>query len=628
MTLRRPASGLVPLTDPYDQIALEDFIWAHGRYKYEAEQRRQRAKALDALERGDEVRAECSSLIGFIRHAWDELEPIQELRIGWALEAVAEHLEAVTAGDLTRVLINVPPGMMKSLLTGVFWPAWEWGPKGMPSNRILGAAHGLHLATRDSRKMKTLVESEWYKALWPAVQPSAKWGEAYIENTLRGWRQSVAFSGLTGGRGDRVIIDDPLSTEQAESDADRATAERITLESLPSRLNDAAKSAIVMTMQRLHEKDPAGLLIARELGYAHVMLPMRYEPDRRCITRRRDGSVLFVDPRETAGELLFPELFPEETVVVLEKSLGAYGIAGQLQQRPAPREGALFKTSKIGRAGAVPLNAVKRTRSWDLAGSKPKGSGSGKAVKKSSPDWTAGVRISKDPEGVFYVEHVERVQDTYGGVKTLMRATAQRDARLGHVAVTFPQDPGQAGKGQADDLTRFLAGHAVRCVPITGSKVVRATPFSAQVEAGNVVIVETGDPERDAWIEPFLEELAAFPTGAHDDQVDAAADAFNDVAEVVAGEGLMEWYRRQAEAVRNGTSNQYAEAVSTGPVKVNPETGQPDDGRIALRMPTAGGSFYGLEGDRYRVPQDLIIRVKPCDYEAMLRAGGEDVDPE
>jgi len=213
--------------DPFETFAFADVNAAFLEWKAEQEARRQRALAAAARADAEAVRERCSTLIGFVREAWKVLEPTQELKIGWALEAIADHLEAVTYGDLTRLIITVPPGFMKSLLTGVFWPAWEWGPQGKASNRIIGSAHSLNLATRDSRKMKTLVESEWYQALWgDQVRPSSKWGEAYIENDRMGWRQSVAFDGLTGGRADRIIIDDPLSTEKAESDADRATAGR------------------------------------------------------------------------------------------------------------------------------------------------------------------------------------------------------------------------------------------------------------------------------------------------------------------------------------------------------------------------------------------------------------------
>lgn len=594
--------------DLFGTLAFEDADAAFAAWKVETEERRQSTLAAAARADAEAVRERCKSLVGFVREAWQVLEPVQELKIGWAVEAMAEHLEAVTSGDIKRLIINVPPGLMKSLLTSVFWPAWEWGPAGKPSTQIMGTAHGLDLATRDSRKMKALVESEWYQALWgDTVQPGDKWGEAYIENNRMGWRKSVAFSRLTGGRGNRVIVDDPLSTEMAESDADRETAERITRESLPTRLNDQEADAIVLIMQRLHEQDPAGILQKLpELGYVTLCLPMEFEPDRRCVTRRDDGSVLFVDPREEAGELLFEERYPRHVVDVLKASLLEYGTAGQLQQRPAPREGGLFKTALIGRVAALPFNVVKRVRAWDFA-----------SATGSKNDFTAGFRVSKDRDGAFYIEHGIRAKDKPAVVKALLSATASADALLGHVPIRIPEDPGSAGIYQRDDLLRHLAGYSVTAVKPTGSKVVRATPLSAQVQAGNVYIVETGDPVVDAWIKPFIAELSTFPAGANDDQVDAVSDAFNECAGVVAGEGLMEYYRRLAEAARNG-ENPYARAQ---PAQVGAD-GQPDDGRVAVIMPPDSGStFHGIEGDRYTPDAAGRVRVKPCDLAVMQRHG-------
>jgi predicted phage terminase large subunit-like protein len=158
-----------------------------------------------------------------------------------------------------------------------------------------------------------------------------------------GFREAIPFKSLTGGRGDRVLIDDPHSTESAESEADRLKTLRIFLESVPSRVNDPEKSAIIIIMQRLHEEDVTGTALAKGLGYTHLMLPMEYDSSRHCTTFLPSGKILFTDPRTEDGELLFPDRFPRAVVERDKIPLGPYGVAGQFQQAPTPRGGGIIR---------------------------------------------------------------------------------------------------------------------------------------------------------------------------------------------------------------------------------------------------------------------------------------------
>jgi hypothetical protein len=299
-----------------------------------AEIRAERARRAADAERerlardGEAIRQRCTTLAGFIREAWPVLEPAQPYVHGWHIDVLCQHLEAITDGQITRLLINIPPGTMKSLVASVFWPAWEWGPRGLPSMRYLTTSYAEKFVKRDSRRMRDLVQSEWFSSLWPEIELNRS-GEMSFANSKMGNREGMAFASLTGGRGDRVIIDDPHSTETAESPAERATTTRIFRESVPTRLNNPATSAIVVIMQRLHEKDVSGQILDLGLGYEHLMLPMEFEPERRCRT-----SIGFEDPRTEDGELLFPERFPRAVVERDKKILGSYAVAGQQQQRP------------------------------------------------------------------------------------------------------------------------------------------------------------------------------------------------------------------------------------------------------------------------------------------------------
>lgn len=449
------------------------------------------------------------SLAAFIRRAWAVLEPGQPYVHGWHIDAMAEHLEAVTSGQITRLLINIPPGTMKSLMTGVLWPAWEWGPLGMGHVRFIGASHEATLATRDNLRMRRLVTSEWFQRLWPLALTGDQNEKTYFENEATGWRQSCAVKSMTGRRGDRVNWDDPHSVEDSHSKAALAEAERVFAETLPTRLNNPDRSAIVVCMQRLHEADISGLIIARDLGYEHLCLPMEWEAPRKAT------SIGFTDPRSQVGELLFPQRFPREVVERDKKVMGPYAVAGQFQQRPAPPAGEEFQPDMIGTVDAVPAGAQQWARGWDLAATEGAG------------DFTAGVQMARLPDGRIVVADVRREQLGTHRRDQLLKATAQADGPT--TQQSLPQDPGAAGKVQVAAFAALLVGHNLHFSPETGDKVTRARPFASQVNAGNVVMV------RAPWNREFIEELRLFPNGLHDDQVDGASRAFSRLLGPVVG---------------------------------------------------------------------------------------------
>jgi len=291
---------------------------------------------------------ECQdSLVEFIRQSWHIVEPGAEYFHNWHVDMLSAALEAITYGVeledgslYNRLLINIPPGMMKSLLTSVFWPAWEWGPKNMPHLRYLCASHSQDLAVRNSTKMRRLIDSEWYQARWgDRVKLTKDQNQkTKFENTATGFMQAVAAGSITGARGDRVIIDDPHSVESAASDQMRASTIEWFLEAVPTRLNKPMESAIVVIMQRLHEEDVSGVILDKGLGYDHIMLPMRYDTSRAMPT-----MLGLEDERHEPGQLLFPARFPESVVERDERAMGPYAVAGQFDQAPTPRGGGVIK---------------------------------------------------------------------------------------------------------------------------------------------------------------------------------------------------------------------------------------------------------------------------------------------
>jgi predicted phage terminase large subunit-like protein len=453
------------------------------------------------------IRERCKTLRGFVREAWHVLEPSTPYLANWHHDAICEHLEAITKKQITRLQINQPPATMKSLIASVMWEAWEWGPAEMPGLRYLTTSYTETYARRDSRKMRDLVLSEWYQALWPEVVLTRD-NETDFENTAKGGRRAMPFASLTAGRGNRVVIDDPHSTESVESPADRQKVIRIFRESVTSRLNDPIHDAILVIMHRLRTDDVCGVIEQIGLDYVKLILPMEYDPKRVSFTP------FFKDPRTQVDELLCPERLPRETIEMNKIELGSHAYATQYQQRPASREGGMFKRHWFHIVDAVPADVRKRVRRWDLAASLP--------TNGSDPDWTAGVRMSGG-DGKFYVEDVVRLRDVGAKVRKAIKNTATVDGRLCHIVV--PQDPGQAGKDQAASIIGENAGYRITAERETGDKGTRAEPFAAQLEAGNVYLL------RGTWNEAFIEELCSFPQG-NDDQVDAASGAFNHLAGV------------------------------------------------------------------------------------------------
>jgi predicted phage terminase large subunit-like protein len=497
-------------------------------------ERRQRMRDRERVaHEGAAIKARCSSLIEFVEEFWPILEPTRPFKRGWAIEAVCDHLEAVSDGRIQYLLITIPPGMMKSLLVAVFWPAWEWATRD-PSLRYLTSSFSRPNVIRDNAKMRRLVESEKYQALYPEVRldPSSNAKDKF-ENLRTGNREGRAFESMTGGRGDRVIIDDPHSVDSAESDTQRESVVQTFREAIPDRLNDMTKSAIVVIMQRLHAKDVAGTIIALGMPYVHLNLPMEFEEFRevnglkvsnRCRTFANDNQLLFEDPRTEEGELLFPERFPRGVVERLRHDKGSYAYAGQYQQRPTAREGGLFKrhwfAGKILDGTTLSKSGFAFVRAWDFASSEE---------KAGDPDWTAGVLMGRRGTD-YYVFGVDRDRLSPMAVQQLVRSRAETD-QAGTV-IRIPIDPAQAGAFQARSYITALAGYGLKAEKPGTNKVGRALPSSIQAEYGHIWLVNSGPPDAglDPWIERFLDELCTFPTGAHDDQVDAFADAFNELS--------------------------------------------------------------------------------------------------
>jgi predicted phage terminase large subunit-like protein len=445
------------------------------------------------------------SLKKFIQAAWHIVEPATEYKHNWHIDAICEHLEAVTNGEIRNLLINMPPRAAKSTCVSVMWPVWMWTFK--PEARFLCASYAQSLSIRDNLKCRRLIESNWYKERFGDVfeLTGDQNTKTRFEKNKTGYRLATSVdSAATGEGGDFLIVDDPVSATEAASAAVTQHTQDWFDNTFSTRLNDPATGAKVIVMQRLNENDLSAHIL-RQGGYEHLLLPMEFEEERRAST-----SIGWTDPRKKDGELLWPERFTPDVLEDFKLRLGSYGYAGQMQQRPAPREGGFFQKTWFETTRAAPGKA-KRVRAWDRAASIAK--------KGTDPDWTVGLKLVRDEHGCFYIEDVVRFRGSSLDVQKAIRNTAEQDGK--NVKIILEQDPGQAGKSEVEYLIRMMSGFSVKAVPIKKDKVTRASPVSAQAEAGNIKIVR-GD-----WNHAFLEELCAFPNAKHDDTVDALSTAFD-----------------------------------------------------------------------------------------------------
>lgn len=477
--------------------------------------RREQAKMREEVEvDADGIRQRCQSFAEFVKEAWRIIEPGTVLKWNWHLDAMCEHLEAISRGTIRpRLIINVPPGSSKSTIVTVLWQAWEWGPLGKRHLRYVTTSFDLVNVKRDTGKTLDVIRSEWFQSLWPEVELKTQ-GILSFSNYDTGSRLGVAFKSVTGKRGDRLVVDDPHSVLGAESEAERDKYVRLFIEGGLNRTNDWETSAIVIVMQRLHDADLTGELLRRDYGFIHLCIPMEFEAANRCKTplqvpdpERPGQKKDWTDPRSYEGEIMDPVRIPPRAILDLKKS-GEYMWAGQYQQRPVPREGGMFKADLIDVVPFCPSGG-KTVAGWDFAGSK----------RKKSP-FTVRVLMTRIG-GDIYIRDVQRKQTNPTELNAMVKSVSADDRnRCPNVLISVPQDPGQAGKAQKWAMGDILIGYNFMATPETGDKETRAEPFAALVGAERVHMVK-GD-----WNSQYIEELRNFPGATLKDQVDASSRAF------------------------------------------------------------------------------------------------------
>ncbi len=452
------------------------------------------------------------SLRSFVREAWHVTEPATAYMHNWHIDAICDHLQAVSEGHIKLLLINMPPRCMKSLCVSVFWPMWEWTTS--PHVRWMFSSYALSLAIRDSLKCRRLIESDWYQQNWGHVFKLMKDQnlKSRFENDKRGYRLAVSVgSAATGEGGDRIVCDDPHNVVDAESDVIRQGTLDWWDTTMSSRLNNPATGAKVIVMQRVHQSDLSGHVIEKG-GYTHLRLPAEYEPQLRCFTGFGDG-----DPRSEEGELLWKDRLTKDVLDGLKRALGALGYAGQFQQRPVPAGGGQFRKewfryftnngeyytleADTGLKNIFTVNCYNLI-TVDVAIS-----------QKQTADYTVICVWAVTPEHELLL--IDRIR------ARLNNPEQQKQIKLLYHRYNPDSIDIENIAYQLAIIQQLLEqGLPVREYRPVKDKVSRASTAAVFYEASRVY-----HPKNASWLPEWEDELLLFPLAAHDDQVDNASMA-------------------------------------------------------------------------------------------------------
>jgi len=442
----------------------------------------------------------------------------------WHIEYLCKELEKVAERVGNRehreydLVVNVPPGSTKTIICSIMFPAWCWTK--WYWMRFICGSYASNLSLESAEYCRELVRSPMFQEIYPELnikEDKDTKGNFQVAKKVfgsvgrrqaempGGSRYSTSVGGtLTGFHGDILIIDDPLNPSQAASDIELGNANRWMEQTLSTRKTDKAITPTILIMQRLHQDDPTGHMLAKQKeNIRHICLP---------------GEILNYRAKVSPPEVI--QYYKDDLLDVnrltwtvlkdLEADLGQYGYAGQIGQDPTPPGGGMFKVDHFQVLNQLPPapDIHGTVRYWDKA----------QSMEKGSP-YTVGVKMSKIVGGRWLIEDVKRGRWSTHEREKIIRETAEADGS--RVTVWMEQEPGSGGKESADGTIRNLAGFAVYAEKSTGDKAFRADPYSVQVNNGNVMLLNG------MWNREFVEEHRFFPFSTFKDQVDASSGAFN-----------------------------------------------------------------------------------------------------
>ncbi len=381
-------------------------------------------EVLDAICRTD--------LVSFARRSFNQLNQSENFIPNWHIRALAHHLEQLRRGEFTRLIINLPPRSLKSLVTSVAFPAFVLGND--PSARIIVVSYNSELAKILSNAFRTVVESDWYQEVFPLSRISPfKNTEKEVAFTKGGFRLATSFDGtLTGIGGNVIIIDDPNKSMDAKARRDHVN--QSFSETVLSQLDDKQHGAIVVVSQRVHMYDLSGYLLSAPEQWRHLCVPAIAE---------RDEEIAIGDGRfylRRAGESFHEEREPRKLLDDMRALMGANAFSAQYQQAPMPPGGAMIKRKWVIPYDELPpSNGLRRiVQSWDTA-----------SKDGSHNDWSVGTTWLVQG-GKYYLLHVLRDHYDYPMLKARAITHAQfhkasriliEDAGIGTALITDSNGP-------------------------------------------------------------------------------------------------------------------------------------------------------------------------------------------
>ena len=438
----------------------------------------------------------------FTERAFYELNPSATFQHNWHLEAIASSLEASRRGDVTRLILNEPPRSLKSHFASVAFAAFVLGHD--PSAKIICASYGQDLSNKHASDCRNVMNSAWYRELFPGAQLVSPRNSLHeLVTTQSGFRLATSVGGALTGRGaDFLIVDDPMKPEEALSETQRQAVNNWFDHTLYSRLNDKKRGRIILIMQRLHEDDLVGHVVAME-PWTVVRFPAIAEEDEGHVIPTVHGVRRF---QRREGEALHPEREPIEVLNRIRTTIGEYNFASQYQQAPTPLGGGMVKIAwfKTYAAADLPARFDLILQSWDTA-NKPT------ELCDYSVCTTWGLR-----EKHIYLLHVFRKRLGYPELK---RAVQEQADAFGPKIILLED------KGSGTQLIQELIRegmHTIKSYEPRMDKATRMNTVTPTIENGFVHL-----PDDAGWLAEYLHELASFPKGKFDDQADSTSQALD-----------------------------------------------------------------------------------------------------